>query len=176
MQLTLGSVPEEHRGKMILGLDLSLTAAGAVVLRGDGEVERADTIGYGLTRGASVNEQAKRWLTIANAILGICTEFKVSAAVVENYAFGSKFGREKMGEIGGVVISQLALHSLGLLPIEKMAPTHARKVVFGEGSADKKGIEKYLKGMTKLTDHNQRDAWVVAEALRRKLWVCVGST
>lgn len=60
--------------------------------------------------------------------------------VIEGYAFGSKFAREQMGELGGVY--RLAAYDLGL-SVLIVPPTTLKKFVTGKGSAEKDAIRMF---------------------------------
>lgn len=169
----MGDPKREHETKKVVGLDLSLTATGVVVMWGTGEILEARTVGWKLTSKATVREKAMRWLKIAHEILEIIGKHDPDVIGIEEYAYGRRFKGEVLGELAGVVISQIVLANKRAT-VMKVAITRIRKEVFGSGSVSKDDIEKFLEKNLTLKDDNQRDAWAVAECVRRVLWVSVG--
>jgi Holliday junction resolvasome RuvABC endonuclease subunit len=89
-------------------------------------------------------------------------EFNVG---IEGFAFGARGAQNDLGEIQGVVKSQLWL-ALGVEPVIITSST-ARKAVMGKGNFPKKDILATLvKRGLELKDHNEADAYVIAECLR----------
>jgi len=158
----------------VMGLDLSLRGTGIVVLeKGAGEIVRAQTLGYDLESKATEKQRLDRLVNLAAGIKTIIEETHPYTIVVEGHAFGAKFGGAALAELHGVVKVQvyfLTGQAPMVVPCKK-----ARKIVLDDGAADKKKIEKIirkleLEGVMRieaLGDHNQRDAWVLAEYVRR---------
>jgi Holliday junction resolvasome RuvABC endonuclease subunit len=158
----------------VMGLDLSLTGTGAVVLdAGEGEIVRAQTIGYDLEKKATEQQKLDRLVNLAAGIKTLIEETHPYIIVIEGHAFGAKFGVARLAELHGVVKVQI-YYLTGKAPMV-VAPATARKMVLDYGASDKKRIEKIVKkleeqGLIKigaLGDHNQRDAWVLAQCGRR---------
>ncbi|MGW3826584.1 hypothetical protein ACWEAF_30890 [Streptomyces sp. NPDC005071] len=87
----------------------------------------------------------------------------VGAVAFEGYAYGSKFKREEMGELGGVM--RLALVQTwhpGLL--HAVAPTTVKKYVTGSGRADKDKmlLAVYMRWQFEAPNHDVADAYTLA--------------
>ena len=163
---------------LFVGLDLSLTGAGCVVLDWDGSVLSHNVWGEKLERDARVRDKIERMIYIANKIVselkrlkrqsyykGPNGEHPVIHVGIEGYAFGARGAQNDLGEIQGIVKSQLWL-ALGIEPVI-IASSTARKVVMGKGNFPKdKILAELVKRGFELKDHNEADAYVIAECLR----------
>jgi hypothetical protein len=158
--------------KLYLGLDLSLTGAGVVVLDEAGVVLRAEVFGYSLDRKATPRDKIERIIFIASKVIGVVGELNDAENVewdagVEHYAFRQMGAVADLGEINGVVKTQLWM-AYNISP-RAVVVSRARKVVLGAGNVKKEKIISLLRerGLVFL-DHNIADAYVIAEALRRR--------
>ena len=95
---------------MILGLDLSLRAAGLALVPEDFAPGldfsrvRVRTVGEKLPANATSRQQAERIAKIAHAIVVFARNHGVTKAWIENYAFSRGDSRaHALGELGGVV-------------------------------------------------------------------------
>jgi Holliday junction resolvasome RuvABC endonuclease subunit len=152
-----------------MGLDLSLTGCGIVVLDEAGVPVFQRVSGYSLKRTSSVREKVERLVDIAIDVISAAKDNDVSAVGIEGHAFASVRGTQyDLGELHGVVKTQLWL-ALQLEPVV-IAPMSARKMVFGSGKMKKREVMAELskRGLS-FTDHNEGDAYVIAEALRRRM-------
>jgi len=151
-----------------MGLDLSCTATGIVVLTQTGQVSHAETVGSGLKRDAPVRDKVERLWTIAARIVAAFDTYGVKDVAIEGYAWGAKGAQNDLAELHGVVKSQLWRGRKCEPQIVQCSA--ARKTVLGAGRIDKKDIVRLVqaRGVT-VGDHNQADAWVVAEWLRLQL-------
>jgi hypothetical protein len=160
---------EEEKPVRFMGLDLSLRGAGIVVLDEAGIMLFQQVIGVDLERSASVRNKIERLITIAKAIVdAVAAQGAVTWNVaIENFAFHQHGAIADLGEINGVVKMQLWM-AFGIEPVLIGAST-ARKLVLGKGNIKKKMIIPALavRGLT-FGDHNIADAYVMAEALRRR--------
>ena len=157
-----------------LGLDLSLSGTGIVILDAAGAIRNQSLVGHKLTRKATVREKLERMIGIASFILDkIRAEDRDSesdhplewVAGVEHYAFSAHGAFADLGEVNGVVKTQLWL-AFGLEPQQVIASS-ARKLVLGKGNTKKADVMPALaKRGVKFDDHNVADAYVIAEALR----------
>lgn len=120
---------------LVLGLDLSLTAAGAALLRGheDGSTEivwtrtiKADKKGF-----ERVQEIAYAVARMAQRGDG---ESPAAMAAIEGYSFASKFQGQALGELGGAV-KLLLLQEY--IPWVEIPPAAWRKELLGKGSLAK---------------------------------------
>jgi Holliday junction resolvasome RuvABC endonuclease subunit len=107
----------------VLGLDLSLSNTGVALIR-DGEL-------YSCTSVPTSKEMP--WVDRIKAVLlkidYHLTRYKVDAAYIENYSFNSKFDRETLAELHGVVMYYLTQRGVRYA---KLPPTQVK--LFGTGS------------------------------------------
>ena len=117
---------------VLLGLDLSVTAAAAVAVPLDYEGDFARVasvvIGEKLRRDATDVERARRTETIAARLVRFALENRCSIAYVESYAFGQRTAAHTLGEVGGVV--RLELVRAGL-DVRTANIGSARKLLLG---------------------------------------------
>lgn len=103
---------------VLLGLDLSVTAAAAVAvpLNWAGDFRRVSSIVVGerLRRDATDAERARRCETIATRIVGFARSAGATHAVIEGYAFSRADAAHTLGELGGVVRLELVRAGLEL--------------------------------------------------------------
>lgn len=165
----LGREPFSVEGYFV-GLDLSLRGAGVCMIDGFGTVRESGVAGYELKRTAPVREKIERMIEIAGFILDVCKKVVGNEYVnigIENYAFSRAGMQNDLGELHGVVKSQIWL-ALSVEP-DIVVVSSARKVVFGKGNFPKKGIMPALmeRGI-EFKNQDIADAYVVAEYLRIK--------
>jgi Holliday junction resolvasome RuvABC endonuclease subunit len=151
----------------VMGLDLSLTASGIEILDYDGERAYGCVVGYSLKK-ATDESRVKRLISMVEEIIGLVGEYEVKHVAVEDYAYGSRYGREKLAELHGIIKVEL-YRKFGIV-VEPVPPKRARMVVFGKGKGGIKKVqvrpllERY--GIY-IDDGDRRDAYVVA---RYMLW------
>lgn len=162
-----------------VGLDLSQTASGIVVLSPEGDVSDKKVVGYGLTKEDDERAHVERYLYIVGAIVDTIKAIEGPVKVgIEGYAFGTvkskKTGRKfqsasqtGLAELRGAVKTQLWL-ACDLVPVT-IAPSEARRFVLGKGNTPKASVKPLLesRGLS-FDDDNEADAYVVAECLRRR--------
>lgn len=92
---------------MILGLDLSTRAAGAIAVPpdwdGDWSLVHHKTVGLPLPRGASEYDRINRCRIIAASLRDFATKHGVTTAWFESYAFSQRTAAHSLGELGGIV-------------------------------------------------------------------------
>jgi hypothetical protein len=157
-----------------MGLDLSLTGAGCVVVDEDGKVVIDGVWGWDIPRDAPVRDKIERMVYIADKIIRAArsiTEQEYNLAIgIENYAFWAKGAQNDLGEIQGAVKTQIWL-ALGLVP-DIISPSSARKEVLGKGRFSKgtKGKKEIMAAVRErgfhTEDDNVADAYVIAECIR----------
>lgn len=113
--------------KRILGLDVSLNSTGVVVGTTKAKILLDSTISPKV-----VGFDRLRYTR--DALTKIVSDYEVSTALIENYAFGARNQAHQIGEMGGVV--RLALYELGV-QITLVPPGTLKKYVTGSGSATK---------------------------------------
>lgn len=161
----------------VLGLDLSLTGTGAVVIPaywqvGDWGSLKVLQAGYSLTKSSSEQSRLDRYLTIANAVVSLARAERVEHVGVEQYAFSQHMAfARSIAELGGIVKS--SLYTQCSLVAEPVVASSARKTVFGK--VPKKGAKKAVRkllldsGAPKEWTGDQCDAFVVAYCVWKNL-------
>jgi hypothetical protein len=118
---------------ILLGLDLSLTAAAAVScpLDWDGQWCRVHSvvIGEPLHRIATDAERARRTETIASRLVTFARAEGATVAFIEGYAYSLRTSAHTLGELGGVV--RLELVRAGI-EIRTANMSTARKLLLGK--------------------------------------------
>lgn len=167
---------------VILALDLSLSNAGMVAVpvswNGDwGRVAKAH-VGESVPNGSPEARHIGRLHRIAYDVLAFAERHHCSIAVCEGYAFGAKWARERLGEVGGVV--KFILATRGIIVEEPFAPKAARKLMLGgEPSGDpKKAARAFLesRGLPLGWTEDEVDAMVIANAKLRAMGACAFET
>lgn len=113
-----------------LGIDASWTGLAVVALMSDGSV-RHERFSSKPLAGVSEYERLDK---LGNAFIGFIDQYKTDVLAIENYAFGSKFGREKAGELGGHL--RWLLWQRGMNPLF-VPPTALKSFVCDKGNAEK---------------------------------------
>jgi Holliday junction resolvasome RuvABC endonuclease subunit len=153
-------------------LDLSLRATGVCVLTADGQLLHLETIEGTLPKKATTEQKIDRLIQTTQRIVEIAREYEAQHAGIESFAHNAFGSQNVLGELHGVVKTQMVL-ACGIVPVVVQMST-ARKDILGKGRADKRAIKALAiqratdAGMP-VADDNQADAWVVAEWLRRKV-------
>lgn len=155
----------------VIGLDLSCSRTGVVVLDLNGKIHHVSTVGGSVKRTAENVEYEKtmRLINIYGHISRVVLDYGVRAVGVERPAYSRKGAQVDLAELHGVVrTSLLTEHALEvyLIPVSS-----ARKVALGRGGG--KGTSKRYfhrlaneaAGVEFGTD-DEADAWVIAEAIR----------
>lgn len=108
----------------VLGIDLSFSPGVAIVDK------------TGLVVSDSIQTTAEQpWGERVEIIKDLVIRFAQSSDVIymENYAYNAKFGREVLGELGGVIKWYLTLHNKEIKRL--IAPTQIKKFATGRGRA-----------------------------------------
>lgn len=113
----------------VLGLDLSLRSTGACILYGDGGRPKCRTFLFAQPKASSVEERTERLCAIAEGIVELFDREKPDLVVIEAPAKDQKYQGAAIGELHGVVRSQLYL-AFKIHPIVKES-TQLRKAVVG---------------------------------------------
>jgi len=170
VQLELVPPPPVPTDFYTVGLDLSLTGTGLVVIDKDGDINVQRTLGYGLTVESTEREHLERYMYIATEIVDAMKALpERPRVVIEHYAFGRNYSSSvtALAELRGVVKSQIWL-VFQLVPVI-ITVGEARKVVLGKGNIAKAAVLTVLRGRgLTVGDHNIADAYVIAECLRRR--------
>ncbi len=118
---------------VLLGLDLSATAAAAVAvpLAWDGQWSRVASLvaGEQLHRDSTDAERARRTETIASRIVAFARAQRATVAWIESYGFNQRTAAHTIGEVGGVVRLELVRAGVEI----RTAPmSTARKLLLGK--------------------------------------------
>lgn len=155
----------------LLALDVSLQNTGALIFTEQGLVLRSFTLKHSLSfKKCSENEKQRlrtdRTIVVSNEIVSVCKTFNIKHVVMEGFSYGSKFQAHQLGEMQGVVKSQL-LVNFRIVPII-VQPKEGRKVVFGYGGSNQSDIKDTIMdilinnlGIYQIEDDHQSDACVV---------------
>lgn len=158
-----------------MGIDLALKHTGLSIYAASGVHQRCFTLDYPLSRGKKSDppipqfEIIRRLICIANEIIGHIKGFKVKHVGIEGYAMDARFRAHQIGEVAGVVKTQLWL-ACGIVP-HIVAPSSARKHVMGYGRPSKPDIVRVVEqglGVAVDNDH-EADATVVARYVFDKI-------
>jgi Holliday junction resolvasome RuvABC endonuclease subunit len=154
---------------VVLGLDLSLTAAGMVAVPKDwgGNWERVARhhVGHALPKDATETRRIGRLHQISSEVLAFAARHKCTSAIIEQYAFAARQSHaHALGEIGGSV--KLALVTRAGLLVDAVHSASARKLVLGK--VPKKDVKAHTRvaltrmGMPTNWTDDEADAFVVA--------------
>lgn len=144
------------RTNYYVGLDLSLTGTGVVVLDQNCEVVFVKTLKNKL-RGE------ERLSYLQSVIRAVIAKYPLATYCVEGYAMGMRSGQSfSIGELGGVI--KLLLWTRGKV-FNLVTPTALKKFVTGKGKAEKDMVilNVYKKWGWEAADNNQADAYVLAQ-------------
>ena len=108
----------------IVGLDPSLTSFGIALANGTTKVIKPKTKG------------GERLTHLESEVGTAC--LLADFVVIEGYSYGSKFKREALGELGGVIRKKL--WELGI-PFVEIPPTKLKMFATGNGKADKEEMK-----------------------------------
>lgn len=153
----------------ILGLDLSLTSTGYVVLDDD-QVVWHGSVGSTTLHDVDRLEYFDRWIreTLAPAKMVLGRDDFVA---IEGYSYGSPQAHTRafgIGELGGVM--KLAIHQAGI-PMHIIAANTWKKVLCGKGglAKDLVRVELFKRYQVEFASQDTLEAWAVAMCLRRQL-------
>lgn len=122
-----------------VGCDFGLRKSGIVLLD-----ENYEILSQNLLRVNSTVKGAERLVDIENGFHTIVKDFRNEdlTIFVEGYAYGAKYQRESLAELGGVIRRYLYLHNLTFLVIP---PNSLKLFVTGTGRAKKNFMKKCTK-------------------------------
>jgi hypothetical protein len=148
---------------MTLGLDVSWTNTGIVVLRNGDPVYR-DLVGTESKEGKHTLDPGYRLEVVRAGVLrALVAHPKIKRVGIEGYARGKLNKREEMGEVTGIVKHLLWKHGY---PYILCAPQALKKWALGEFVTGDKGKEMMLRAAREeglaTFDHNVADAFWMA--------------
>ena len=136
----------------VMGLDLSLTGTGIVVLNYDGTVAEHMTV-------SSKLRDMERLAYIRSMVGTIVSKHNPSLTCIEGYSMGSRAGQlASIGELGGVIKLLLFRNDFRY---QTIAPTQVKKFVTGKGVGMKDEVMMHVYKRWGWTpgDNNQADAY-----------------
>jgi len=147
----------------ILGLDLSLTSTGYVLLDED------HVVWHGVV-GSHTLRETERLQMFNTWIRRTVIENRLDQVAIEGYSYGSPQGHTRafsIGELGGVM--KLAIHQ-ARIPLHVIAPGTWKKILCGNGALSKKNaaVELYKRYGVEYASQDTLDAWAVAMCRRRQ--------
>ena len=152
----------------ILGLDLSLSSSGWVVLRD----EYLEASGTSATEKDIVKARDVERLILFDRWLGkLLDQHEPDHVAIEGYSYGTPAGSTHafaMGELGGVIKIAVALEKI---PLTIVAPSQWRKALCGKGNIRKNEVpvELFARYGVRFASQDTLEAWAVAETCRRQL-------
>jgi hypothetical protein len=165
----------------VLGLDLSLTSTGYVLL----DEDQVIWFGSVAPKSRDVDRLAEfdEWVRMRAVAMfssqrgELPSAFEYGAPLaavndwhvgIEGYSFASQFRGPQLGELGGVV--KLAIHQAGI-PITVIPPATWKKALCGKGNLDKRNasVEISRRYNVNFASEDTLDAWAVAMCRRRQL-------
>lgn len=159
---------------VVLGLDLSLTSTGAVVLPADwsGEWDVPSMhFGRSVKNSAQEAQRIRRLVRISGEVCDFAKKHEVTHAFVEGYAFNQRGAHARSGaELGGVV--KVMIGAWGFTPIETVVASQARKLLCGKvPRKDAKAFvhAKMREWGAKFSNGDEADAFVIANYGRHTL-------
>ena len=140
--------------KLIVGLDLSLTATGWATYNVDSKALNSGTISNKLKGMDRLNE-----IVITIESLLDLKDIDSCEVYIENYGFASKGRVVYQGELGGIVRYMLWKHGIKYYDVP---PTTAKKLLTGRGNCEKSLVlkELYKRYKIDVSDDNIADAIV----------------
>jgi crossover junction endodeoxyribonuclease RuvC len=155
----------------VLGLDLSMTASGCVVLK-DGHLEVKLLIKTKPTAEKTHVKELERLMSIVSKIEDILSEREIAMVAIEGLSFGSR-NSSALIQLSGLNYMVRKLLYEYKIPFVIVAPTTLKKYITGKGNGPKDVIMMniYKKYGVTLTDNNLADGYAlarVAEALMNK--------
>lgn len=145
-----------------MGLDLSLTGTGVVVLK-DGSIAKEMLIKSKPTEEKRPIDEIERIVLIKNKILTIIEEFSPDLVVIEGLAFGVRNATAlvQLSGLNYMVREHLWKNKIKFLII---APTSLKKFITGHGNAKKEEMmmEVFNKYHVSFFDDNTNDGFCLA--------------
>lgn len=143
-----------HRATM-MGIDASLTATGVAILS-KGKIKH-----FVLSPPKGMDRGAARLFWFYHEFTELLARYKPVFVAIEGYSFGSKNGREALGELGGIL--RMALFNANREPLV-VPPTSLKTFATGSGNAPKDQVmmQAYKRWGIETGNNNECDACVLA--------------
>ncbi|MFV0135458.1 crossover junction endodeoxyribonuclease RuvC [Streptomyces sp. HMX87] len=124
------------------------------------------------TAGTGINRLHFVYYTLRDHFAGVALLGQVTHICYEGYAYGSKYRREELGELGGMMKLALVAAFPGHIErrVHAVAPASVKKFVTGSGQANKDKIMMavYMRWKHEASNNDAADAYTlarIAEAL-----------
>lgn len=144
---------------MYLGLDLSLTGSGVVIIDDNYSILFSETLSV-------KSRDVERLLFLENKLLNILQDKSITITAIEGPAYQDTGKIFELGEWAGVV--KLNLYKLSI-PYIIVAPMQLKKYVSGSGKAGKKELiilDVFKNFGEEIRDNNIADAYVLSRIAR----------
>lgn len=143
-----------------MGIDASLTDTGIGVL--------SEAKLWSKSYAPKFMRGAERLAWFRDQLLALIRQVGPDLIALEGYSFGSRNGREAMGELGGIV-KLVALDTA--VPVMIVTPNDLKLFITGKGNGEKSTVSKelYKRYGVDLNNNNQVDAAVLALMALAKL-------
>lgn len=140
-----------------LGLDLSLTATGIVLLGTDGQLLQHRTV-----RTEPGQPAGRRLALIVDEVVDSWRRWQPALVAAEQQAMHAKFAASAIGEVHGAV--KYGLAKAGLPVPLYVAATTLKKYATGRGNGEKSDVKMAIleKWKERMTQNDQADAYVLA--------------
>lgn len=151
---------------IILGLDLSLTSTGWVLLHHDGYLEASGSMRKG---AAMADRPVARLEMFADWIADLLDDLEPDVVGLEGYSYGTRAGSTHAfaaGELGGLVKLAIARRGVELVIIP---PATWKKALCGKGNLQKDQVrlELFKRYAIEFPSQDTLDAWAVAMTVYR---------
>ena len=145
-----------------IGIDLSLTGTGVVVIR-DGKLVKQELI-KSKPAGKKNIDELNRIKNIVTKIEDIVSIYSPDIAVIENLAFGI-VKTTSLTQLAGLNYFTRAMLTDAEIPFVLVAPTTLKKFATGKGNCPKDNImmEIYKRWHVTMTNNNLADAFILAK-------------
>lgn len=149
-----------------VGIDQSYSGFGLIVLDKEKELDRQ------LWKFPVLASDGARLHRIREALSGYLSVLPPGNVhlAIEGYAHGSRFNREKLGELGGVI--KVVWHEFSVNPLLVVPPTVLKKYTTGKGTAKKGDMVKAVNTNwnAAVKNDNLADAYALAHYCRHMLY------
>ena len=143
---------------MYMGLDLSLSATGAVLIDNEYKILKKEII-------TSTARGIERLYLMEMSFLDFIDDNKIDLVCIESPAYGAANNLHDLGKLAGM--AEMVLYKKGIKFIYA-APTQLKKYITGIGKGEKSGVilDIYKYWGEELRDNNIADAFVLSHIAR----------